>query len=143
MEINIRKLFHEARTPVYSSDGANCFDFFTPIDGSVGSYGSRVIDTGVAFDIPEGYCLLIFSRSGHGFKNDIRLSNCVGVIDSDFVGSVKVKIKNDGEALFQFNAGDRIAQGMLLETPRIFLKEVGELTKFTKRGENGLGSTGN
>lgn len=143
MEVLIKRLFDEARVPVYSSDGANCFDFFAPFDGAVGSYGSVVVDTGVAFDIPEGYCLLIFSRSGHGFKNDLRLSNCVGVIDSDFIGSVKVKLRNDGPAMYQFKSGDRIAQGMLLKAPRIFLKEVEELDKSTKRGENGLGSTGN
>ena len=143
MEINIRKLFHEVRTPVYSSDGANCFDIFTPFSGRINSFDSVVVNTGVAFDIPADYCLLLFSRSGHGFKNDVRLSNCVGVIDSDFTGSVKVKLTSDSVEDFYFEAGDRIAQGMIIYAPKILLNEVDFFDKKTARGENGFGSTGN
>lgn len=143
MEINIRKLFHEARIPVYSSDGANCFDFFAPFSGAIGAFGSVVVNTGVAFDIPADYCLLLFSRSGHGFKNDVRLSNCVGVVDSDFTGPVQVKLRNDSEQGFWFEAGDRIAQGLLVHTPKIKFSEVAFFAKQTERGENGFGSTGN
>ena len=143
MKINIKKVIPEALTPVYSSDGANCFDFFTPFDGAVGSFGTAEVNTGVAFEIPEGFCLLLFSRSGHGFKNDIRLSNCVGVIDSDFTGAIKVKLRNDSAAPFEFKAGDRIAQGMLIYAPKVDLNEVGYFMKKTARGNNGFGSTGN
>ena len=143
MEINIRKLFHEVRTPVYSSDGANCFDIFTPFSGRINSFDSVVVNTGVAFDIPADYCLLLFSRSGHGFKNDVRLSNCVGVVDSDFTGPVQVKLRNDSKQVFWFEEGDRIAQGLLVLTPKIKFREVDFFDKQTERGENGFGSTGN
>lgn len=48
----------------------------------LGSSDSSVFRTGLSFEIPEGHAMLVFSRSGFGFKNNIRLSNCVGVIDS-------------------------------------------------------------
>ena len=86
--------------------------------------------------------LLIYSRSGHGFKNDIRLANCTGVIDSDYRGEVKVKLTSDGDCDFAVNAGDRIAQAMLIPVPKVELMAVTELSD-TERGTGGFGSTGN
>jgi dUTP pyrophosphatase len=85
--------------------------------------------------------MLIFSRSGHGFKNDVRLSNCVGVIDSDYRGEVQIKLSNDGGDHFTINNDDRIAQAMLVKLPWVELIEVDELSE-TARGTNGFGSTG-
>jgi dUTP diphosphatase len=102
-----------------------------------------IIRTGLAFEIPEDHVMLIFSRSGHGFENDIRLANCIGVIDSDYRGEVQVKLTNDnteGRHL-TFKKGDRIAQAMIVPVERIELVPVAELSS-TERGENGFGSTG-
>lgn len=70
--------------------------------------------------------MMIYSRSGHGFKNDVRLANCVGVIDSDYRGEVQVKMTNDngdGNAI-TVRHGDRIAQAMIVLVPNIELIEV-------------------
>ena len=84
--------------------------------------------------------MLVFSRSGHGFKAGVRLANSVGVIDSDYRGEVMVKLTSDGGSL-QINAGDRIAQAMIVPVPRVQLEWVEELAA-TKRGHGGMGSTG-
>lgn len=98
--------------------------------------------TGLAFEVPEDHVMLIFSRSGHGFKNDVRLSNCVGVIDSDYRGELKVKLTCDkiGWGL-EVNAGDRVAQGMIIPVAKVSFEEVSELSE-TVRGTKGFGSSG-
>lgn len=86
-----------------------------------------------------------FSRSGHGFKHNVRLANCVGVIDSDYRGSVKVKLiadatPDDSPGLV-IKPGDRVAQALVLPVPRVVFEEVAALSE-TERGAGGFGSTG-
>jgi dUTP pyrophosphatase len=86
MNIKIRKLHPQAMTPVYSTSGAGCFDLQTVDHNTVFPGGSTIFNTGLAIEVPEGYVMMIYSRSGHGFTHGLRLSNCVGVIDSDYRG---------------------------------------------------------
>jgi dUTP pyrophosphatase len=136
-----------AKLPTYATPGAAAFDLYAAeIAGNAGffpNYGGVVIDTGVAVEIPPGHVMLIFSRSGHGFHNNIRLANCVGVIDSDYRGTIKVKLIQDQAANVQnIQIGDRIAQGIIVPIPAIEFEEVAELTT-TLRDAGGFGSTGN
>ena len=85
--------------------------------------------------------MLVFSRSGHGFKNSITLVNCVGVIDSDYRGELMVKLRNDSALRFSFEPGDRIAQAMIVQLPSVQFVAVEELSD-TQRGAGGFGSTG-
>ena len=82
--VNIKLLDHakDLPLPTYATEGAACFDISTYLNGDVDHGEAHVFSTGLAFEIPEDHVMLVFSRSGHGFKNDVRLSNCVGVIDS-------------------------------------------------------------
>lgn len=144
--LGVKRLTDSAILPSFASAGAACFDLHADLKSEDGceqiifSY-EHIFRTGLAFDIPEGYALMVYSRSGHGFKNDVRLANCVGVIDSDYTGEVKVKITIDNDGSFTVNHGDRIAQAMLIKLPSVQLVEVDEL-KTTERGANGFGSTG-
>lgn len=141
MELKIKLLNGKAVVPAYQTKGAACFDLHAINGEMVWSGETAIFNTGLAFEIPEGYALMVYSRSGHGFKNDVRLANCVGIIDSDYRGEVKVKLTNDGERDYRVVAGERIAQAMLIKTEQAALMVVGELTE-TERGENGYGSTG-
>jgi dUTP pyrophosphatase len=88
--------------------------------------------------------MLIYSRSGQGFKDAIRLSNCTGVIDADYRGEVQVALRYDGEDELRcpkVRVGDRIAQAMLVPAPKVVF-EVAEQLSLTERGAGGLGSTG-
>ncbi|VAY27960.1 deoxyuridine 5'-triphosphate nucleotidohydrolase [Escherichia phage vB_Eco_SLUR75] len=144
--LGVKRLTDTAILPSFASAGAACFDLHADLKSEEGceqiifSY-EHIFRTGLAFDIPEGYALMLYSRSGHGFKNDVRLANCVGVIDSDYTGELKVKITIDNDGSFTVNHGDRIAQAMLIKLPSVQLVEVDEL-KSTERGANGFGSTG-
>lgn len=135
-----------AKIPEYATCGSACFDLHACMPEVVASYpvnpGESIkISTGLAFEIPEGHVLLVFSRSGHGFRKGLRLVNSVGVIDSDYRGEVLVGIHNDSSAVQYVENGERIAQAMLVPIPHVVLAQRVELSE-TERGANGFGSTG-
>lgn len=136
--LKVKRLHPEAKLPVYATEGAACFDLSALHGGIVGS--SHTFPTGLAFEVPAGHVMLVFSRSGQGFNHDVRLANCVGVIDSDYRGEVKVKLTADRGA-FNVMQGDRIAQAMVLPIQQFAFEEVDELSS-TERGTGGFGSTG-
>lgn len=142
MKVNVKRLYDSAILPTYATDGSGCFDIYTMLNGDTDYNEPHTYSTGLAFEIPEDHVMLVFSRSGHGFKNDVRLSNCVGVIDSDYRGELKVKLTCDkiGWGL-EVNAGERIAQGMIIPVQKVYFEEVSELSE-TERGEGGFGSSG-
>lgn len=146
--LKVKRLNPNAVLPSYATDGSGCFDLSACLptaDGiTVGPSNPRTFDTGLSFEVPQGWAMLVFSRSGHGFKNDVRLSNCVGVIDSDYRGEVKVKLTQDpgrNSETMIVHHGDRIAQAMLIRTEKVEFVEVDGLSE-TARGEGGFGSTG-
>ena len=144
MKVKVKKLYAGAVLPSYATVGSGCFDIYVPQTlSSETVHVSRgyVFSTGLSFEVPDGHVMLVFSRSGHGFNQDTRLANCVGVIDSDYRGELKVKLRNDGEGL-TVKAGDRIAQALILPVERIEFEEAQELSS-SARGSNGFGSTGN
>lgn len=139
MKVKIKRLHPDAIKPQYSSEGAACFDLHCVEQGQVSH--PEVFGTGLAFEIPEGHAMLVFSRSGHGFKNNVRLSNCVGVIDHDYRGEVKVKLAKDSGGVTHIAKGDRIAQAMIIPCQKVKLEWANDLSD-TERGEAGFGSTG-
>lgn len=102
---------------------------------------SHLFGTGIRAEIPEGFVLLIFSRSGLSFKRNLILPNGVGVIDSDYRGEIMVGLKNIGKDVQFIKEGERIAQAVLLPYFGIEFKPVDKLSD-TERGEGGFGSTG-
>ena len=136
MKVKVKRLHHDAVIPSYATEGSGAFDIT-----AVRKTGN-IYDTGLAFELPKGHALFIYSRSGHAFKDDIRLANCVAVIDSDYRGEVKIKRASDAVAAKPMpQTGERIAQGVILKLPKIEFEEVEELTN-TERGEGGFGSSG-
>lgn len=140
--LKVKRITPRATLPSYESEGAACFDIATVDTVPLLSGRAHVYSTGLAFEVPPGYVMKVYSRSGMGFNKDTRLSNCVGIIDSDYRGELKVKLRNDGKEIVNVRAGDRIAQGMLVKIDQWLIEEAQELAE-TSRGESGLGSTGN
>ena len=144
-KLKIKLKSPDVKPPTYSTDGAGCFDIRAHMGGDYEVFVSKndpiTFGTGLFFEVPKGKVMLVFSRSGHGFKSDVRLANCVGVIDSDYRGELMVKLTNDGEDDLVVNEGDRIAQAMLIDVEQVQFEIVEELSD-TERGTGGLGSTG-
>lgn len=146
MELKIKRLNYKARIPTYATPGSGCFDLYSINEAPqlVKEAAPRTFDTGLAFEVPKGHVMLIFSRSGHGFNSDVRLANCVGVIDSDYRGEVKVKLTNDPSSNwggFTVQPNDRIAQAMVIPVERVEFILCDELVP-TERAAGGFGSTG-
>lgn len=142
MKLKVQLLSQNSKMPVIASAGAACFDIHTTSTKmvTVAPGEPHVFNTGLAFEIPSDHVMLIFSRSGHGFQSDIRLSNCVGVIDADYRGELKIKLAAD-RAPYVVTPGERIAQAMIIKKPVVELVEVSALSP-SDRGANGFGSTG-
>ncbi len=83
----------------------------------------------------------MYARSGLGIKHGIAPANCVGVIDSDYRGEIKVGLQNSGSEDYTVQPGDRIAQLMIAPVIQARLTLVDELDD-TQRGAGGFGSTG-
>lgn len=143
MTVKLKKLDPAAHMPAYATAGAACFDIRSLDEGYIDDIGhaNHIFRTGLAFEVPADHVMLVFSRSGHGFNNDVRLANCVGVLDSDYRGELKVKLTADPDGLLTVERGDRIAQAMILPVERVTFEFVDELSS-TERGEGGFGSTG-
>ena len=128
--------------PYQATDGSAGWDL-TATSRELVKGNKAIYGTGLAVEIPKGYVGLLFPRSSIHNKT-LRLSNSVGVIDSDYRGEIKAVF--DQIDLFPRNAllyqlGDRICQLVILPVPTIEWEESEELTN-TERGEGGYGSTG-
>lgn len=164
IQLKIKKMHPDAVIPSYATSGSACFDLcavdingYTMAEHAIlqkagHHYDSVLLEpgssatfrTGLAFEVPPGWSMLIFSRSGHGFKQGIRLANSVGVIDADYRGEVLVRLTCDVGNMFgsfRVRPGDRIAQAMLVPASHVEMIEVDDLSQ-TDRGELGFGSTG-
>lgn len=98
----------------------------------------KLVDTGVAVKIPEGFAGFVFNRSSQG-KKGITIPHSVGVIDSGYRGNIKVILKNLGEDPYKIERGDRIAQLVILP---VVLCDFEDIWNDTERGAGGFGSTG-
>jgi dUTP pyrophosphatase len=148
LQLKFKQVHPEAQLPKRSTEDAACIDIrcILPDEATTGYIAllpnrAVTLHTGWEVEVPKGYVLTVFSRSGHGFKNDVRLSNGTGIIDADYRGEVMVRVRNDGHQIFEIRSGDRIAQAMLEILPAFEIVQVDELTP-TKRGKGGLGHTG-
>lgn len=144
IQVKYKKLSEKAITPSYAKHGdagldISCITYAIDKDFNYIEYF-----TGLAFEIPEGHVGLLFPRSSVS-KTDLRLANCVGVVDSGYRGEITFRYKFDKNSFFaslkRFEEGDRIGQLIVMPYPKVQLKEVVKLTE-SERGEGGYGSTG-
>lgn len=141
MILKYKKVHPKAKSPYFATPDAACFDLVASSRGDVEG-NSRIYGIGLSFDIPKGYFVEIAIRSGLAFKDDFILANGVGIIDADFTGEVKCKLRYCGEGHPNWPIpGERIAQGRLVKLVKTEIQETEEV-KETQRGENGFGSTG-
>ncbi len=136
------KLLGGAKIPARMTAGAAGYDLYAISETYDSENECIVYDTGVCFEIPEGYAGFIYQRSSI-YKTSLILTNCVGVVDSDYRGSISFKFKSHLEGAYSksYSIGDRIGQIVFkkIETPTLF--QVDELSE-TDRGNGGFGHTG-
>lgn len=140
--IKFKKLNADAKMPSLGTSGAAAFDFYTIEDTLIDCGDTKVIKTGLAVEIPDGYYLAIYPRSSTGFRTPLRLSNSVGIIDSDYRGEIGLIFTNTSLVdPYSIARGERLAQGIIAQKVICEYLEVDELSE-TKRDTGGIGSTG-
>lgn len=144
MKIKIKKLKSNAIIPSRGSAQAAGYDLYACLDSDfieIEPHKTAKIGTGLSIEVPEGYFGAIFARSGLALKQSLRPANCVGVADSDYRGEYIVALHNDSDELRKIEAGDRIAQLVIMPYLSVEFEEAQELGS-TERGAGGFGSTG-
>ena len=140
------KRLPNAIKPVQATPHAAGFDLFAADIEYRPGKGMLVVDTGLNIAFDTGHVLYLFGRSGHAMKHGIRLANCVGVIDADYRGPLKLLLStNDPDdrhiLLNEVKVGDRVGQAVLMQLPAVEWVDSDELPS-SERGEGGFGSTG-
>ena len=131
----------EIPLPRRATAGSAGYDFICPADVTLQPGDAITIATGIRCEMQPGWVLMLFPRSGLGFKHQVRLANTVGVIDSDYFraaneGHIMVRIVNGGDHAVSIAKGERFCQGVFL--PHGLAEEE---TVLADR-EGGFGSTG-
>ena len=142
MKLNIKKLNENSMIPTYGTEfsaGADLYNLDNPI--TIDPHKTVLVHTGIAVEIPVGYCGLIFARSGLATKRGLAPANKVGVIDADYRGEIMVALHNHSDEPALVAANERVAQLAIVPFLKAEFEVVDELSS-TVRGEGGFGSTG-
>ena len=116
------------------------YDFFAPTKLTVAPNETVTVATGIRALMPDSWCLMIFPRSGLGFKYKLRLNNTVGIIDADYAdsdneGHIFIRMTNESDKQLEIEQGSAFAQGIFVQ----YLLTEDDDTTATRNG--GLGST--
>lgn len=144
MELKVKRLHPDAVIPTRATDGSAGMDLHAVLSEPLTvAAGERVrISTGIAIGLPSPETVaLVFARSGLAVKHGLTLSNCVGVIDSDYTGEIQVGMINQSDTPYTVQPGERIAQLVIMPVLQPTVVETDTLEK-TARGDGGFGSTG-
>ncbi len=146
VEVKIKFLENntEKKLPFYATEGSAGMDLTACIEEDIVLKPLQrvLVPTGIAIGLPDRqYGAFIFARSGLATKKGITLSNCVGVVDSDYTGEIKVGLINLSSEEYTLTRGERIAQMVIMPVAHANFTVTDELDK-TQRGSGGFGSTG-
>ena len=127
--------------PARQTTGSAGYDLASAEDAELAPMERRLVATGFAIALPEGWECQLRPRSGLALRHGITLPNTPATIDSDYRGELKVALVNLGQEPFRVTRGMRIAQMVFarVETPEL---DAVELLPATARGDGGFGSTG-
>jgi dUTP pyrophosphatase len=136
LEIKIKKIHPNAIIPKYAHTGDAGMDIYAVSKKETDKFIEY--GTGLSFEIPEQYVMLIFPRSSITNK-DLMLKNSVGILDSGYRGELILRFNKLGKETYEI--GERIGQIIVIPYPNVEFTEADELSE-TKRGNGGFGSTG-
>ena len=142
VEISILRLDPELPLPSYAHPGDAGADLFAREDVTLPPGQRRLVPTGIALALPEGYVALVHPRSGLAHRNGLSIVNAPGTIDAGYRGEVQVCLVNlDPATPIELRRGDRIAQLVIQQFETATFVEVDDLPD-SPRGAGGYGSTG-
>ena len=141
-ETEAKRIYEELKLPKRATKGSAGYDFYSPLAFTLKPGETIKIPTGIRASMREDYVLMVFPRSGLGFKFRLQLNNTVGIIDSDYYysdneGHIFIKVTNDSNEgkVLELAAGNGFAQGIFLP---FGITEDDEVTEIRN---GGFGST--
>ena len=138
----IKRLDPTVELPTYAYEGDAGLDLRSSEDATLAPFERRLVSTGLAIAIPEGYAGFVQPRSGLALKQGLSMANTPGLVDAHYRGELKIcAINLDSQRNIEIHRGDRIAQLVIQKVPVVTLQEVDELDE-TDRGAGGFGSSG-
>lgn len=142
INLPIKRLDPTVELPTYAYAGDAGLDLRANEDVTLSPHERRLVSTGLAVAIPEGYAGFVQPRSGLALREGLSMANTPGLVDSHYRGELKVCAVNlDDERPITITRGERIAQLVIQRVPVVSLVEVDELDE-TDRGTGGFGSSG-
>lgn len=139
--LKVKLLSENAKMPTRGTPGSSGLDVYTPIDVIIQPRQDVLIPLDLAFEIPFGWDLSVYNKSGIATKK--KLDKGAELIDSDYRGNCHIHFFNNSDEIVKFNKGDKISQLVMREVWMGELQQVDELDDNTERGTGGFGSTGN
>lgn len=142
LTLPIKRLDPTVELPTYAYEGDAGLDLRSNEDVTLAPFERRLVGTGLAIAIPEGYAGFVQPRSGLALREGLSMANTPGLIDAHYRGELKVcAINLDLSRSIHIERGERIAQLVIKRVPVVSLQEVDELDE-TDRGAGGFGSSG-
>ncbi len=142
VDVLITRLAPDLPLPAYSHPGDAGVDLMAASDVELGPGQRRLVPTGIAVALPEGYAAFVHPRSGIAARFGVGIVNAPGTVDAGYRGEIAVLLVNhDRSATVRLRRGDRIAQLVVQRVERVRFHEV-QLLPGSARGEGGYGSTG-
>jgi dUTP pyrophosphatase len=142
VQLLVKRLDSDLPLPSYAHPGDAGLDLFSADDEVIAPGDRKLIATGIALALPEGYAGFVQPRSGRALREGLSFANTPGLVDSHYRGEIKVIAVNlDPHRPIHVLRGEKIAQLVIQRVERVEITEVDELDA-TARGEGGLGSTG-
>lgn len=142
IQVAVKRIDKGVELPFYAYAGDAGLDLRSSEDVTLKPFERRLVSTGLAVAIPEGYAGYVQPRSGLALREGLSMANTPGLIDSHYRGELKVcAINLDSKTDIHIERGERIAQLVILQVPFVDLVERDELDS-TDRGAGGFGSSG-
>lgn len=142
IDVTVKRLDPSVELPRYAHPTDAGLDLRSNETVDLAPFERRLVSTGLAVGLPDGYAGFVQPRSGLAIKQGLSIVNTPGLIDAHYRGELKVILINlDPNNTVHIERGDRIAQLVIQEVPAVKLVEVDELDE-TDRGSSGFGSSG-
>ena len=138
MQLKIKKLLPDALLPTRAHHDDAGLDVYCYKKVTLLPHVTTKVPTGIAYEIPEGYCIFAWDKGSVGSKG---IKTLGGVLDSGYRGELFIPLHNLSNQEYVFEVGDKIAQLVIQKVEFPEIMEVEELTS-SLRGEGGFGSTG-
>ncbi|HET9501188.1 MAG TPA: dUTP diphosphatase [Marmoricola sp.] len=142
LEVAVQRLDPDLPVPSYAHPGDAGADLCAREDVTLAPGERRLVPTGIALALPEGYVGLVHPRSGLAFRSGLSIVNAPGTIDAGYRGEIKVCLVNlDPHVAIVLHRGDRIAQLVIQRHETATFVDTAALPD-SARGTGGYGSTG-